>query len=167
MEMTVSDSDDDAIKMQLYVFSDVPLPSIEAWQQAIDADGFALRLSAERPLPDLSGALPVWLDGRATAFDCDHEDAGARMDMYDAIDFGHRWRHLLALQWGVDIDALIAAYMAGASYARATGGIILHGFERELIAPQRAADIARETEAQIPAYAEAMRKMKELEEKFR
>lgn len=155
----MSDDDDDVIKMQLYVFSDAPLASIAEWQQAIDADGFALRLSVERPLQALRGPLQVWLDGRPTAFECEHEDAGARIDMYDAIDFGHRWSCLLALQWGVDIDAAIAAYMAGASYARAAGGVILHGFERELISPQGAAAIARDTAAQIPAYNEAMRQM--------
>jgi hypothetical protein len=155
----MSDDDDNIIKMQLYVFSDAPLASIAAWQQAIDADGFALQLSAERPLREVRGELAVWLDGRATAFACAHEDAGARIDMYDGIDFGHRWNCLLALQWGVDIDAAVAAYMAGSSYARATGGVILHGFERELISPQGAAAIARDTEAQIPAYTEAMRQM--------
>ncbi len=81
------------MSMELYVLSDTRLTSISEWQQAIDASGFPLRLSAVRPFAELSGVLPVQLSDRQVAFECDHWDLGDLVETYDDIDFGHRWKY--------------------------------------------------------------------------
>jgi hypothetical protein len=56
------------MSMEVYVLSGDQLESIGAWQRAIDARGFPLRLSTERIFADLRGALPAVIDGKSTAF---------------------------------------------------------------------------------------------------
>jgi hypothetical protein len=115
-------SGDTDMSMEVYVLSDEQLPSIEAWQQSIDAAGFALRLSTERPFAALRGALPVILGDRASSFECDHWDAATLMAEMPDVAFGRPWAYALAFRWGADIDGGAAAYMAAAAYATATGG---------------------------------------------
>lgn len=147
------------MSMEIYLFSDARLPSMEAWQAAIDADGFTLRLSATRPFAELNGALPVQLNERQTTFECDHFSASDLMAECDDIDFGHPWAYCLAFRWGADFYAAIAAYLAVAAYAGATGGVILNCEEGQLITPERAAEVARDIERDIPAMEEMLRKM--------
>uniref|UniRef100_Q07I66 Uncharacterized protein n=1 Tax=Rhodopseudomonas palustris (strain BisA53) TaxID=316055 RepID=Q07I66_RHOP5 len=149
------------MSMELYVLSDEQLPSIEAWQQAIDAAGFSLRLSTERPFAALRGALPVMLGDRATSFECDHWSAATLMAEMPDVAFGQGWSYALAFRWGADFDAGAATYMAASAYATATGGRVFDCAEGKLISPQRAGDIAREFEQSGPLVEEAVRRAME------
>ncbi|MFC0240143.1 hypothetical protein [Rhodopseudomonas telluris] len=146
------------MSIEIYVFSDQQLTTIDDWQQAIDRRGAPLRLSADRPFAELSGGLPAVLRDRPTAFECDHFDAGEIMDETDYVVFDHRWRYVLAFRWGADLVAGEAAYLAAAAYAAATGGCILDGQEGALISPERATDIAAELERIGPMIEEAVRR---------
>ena len=146
------------MSMELYVLSDAQLPSIEAWQRAIDAAGFSLRLSTDRPFDKLHGALPVMLGDRASSFQCDHWNAATLMAEMPDVAFGRRWSYALAFRWGADIDAGAAAYMAAAAYATATGGRVFDCAEGKLISPDRAREIAREFEQSRPLIEEAVRR---------
>lgn len=44
--------------MELYVLSDKQLSSMNEWQQAIDKEGFDLRIAADRSFETLKGHLP-------------------------------------------------------------------------------------------------------------
>lgn len=141
------------MSMELYVLSERRLESIEAWQESLDNDRHPLRLSAERPLADVKGAVPVWLQGHATSFECDHWNKLDLIRTYPDMDFSN-FAHVLAFRWGADVNAGMAAYMAASSYARATGGAIFDCQEGRFISPQRASIIASEIErnrAQIDA----------------
>lgn len=137
--------------MELYVLSDRQLDSIAACQRAIDAEGFALRLSAETPFEALNGILPVQLGDRRTAFECVHWDAGVLMAENPDIEFAHRWRHALALRWGADPSACAAGYVAGAAYAAATDAVVLDCEEGKLLSPARTAEVARDITRSLPA----------------
>lgn len=147
--------------MELCVLSDVRLASINEWQRAIDFAGFSLRLSATRPFSDLSGVLPVQLNERQTAFECDHWDLDDLVETYDDIDFGHRWKYTLAFRWTGNPYEGIAAYMAAGAYAKATGGVVFDCEEGKIISPERAGEVAGEIERQMPLIEEAMRRMRE------
>ncbi len=129
---------------EIYVFSDRRLASIAEWQAAIDAEGFALRVSAEIPFNALGGFLPMQLEGREAGCKCDHFDAGEIMDHDPDFDYGRRWLHVLAFRWSGDVDACLSAYMAGAAYARATEGCVLDCEEGRLLTPREAANVVRE-----------------------
>ncbi|WP_031337734.1 hypothetical protein [Rhodopseudomonas sp. B29] len=149
------------MSMEMYVFSDRRLESIEAWQQAIDAAGDPLQLSTERPFAELGGALPVMLRDRPTAFECDHWDAAELMADLPHITFDHPWRDVLAFRWGADFDVGAAAYWVPAAYAEATGGVIFDDEEGRLISPARAREVAVDLERSGPQIMEMMRRSME------
>jgi len=62
------------MSMEVHVFSDTRLPSIAAWQQAIDAEGFDLKLDPEVELATASGFLPAKLRGKKSGFEIYHDD---------------------------------------------------------------------------------------------
>jgi hypothetical protein len=146
------------MSMELYILSDVKAPSIAAWQQAIDARGFDLQLSTQWALADLNGALPVRIKGAEATFECVHWDAAPLIAELaeDEIEFDRPWTYVLALRWGIEIPACVAAYYAAAGYADATGGVIFDCEEAKIISTQRAADIAREIDEQAPMIEAAV-----------
>lgn len=147
------------MSMELYVLSDVQLPSIAAWQEAIDVDGFPLRLFTGRPFAELRGVLPVQLGKRQAAFECDHWNAAELITELSYVDFSHRWKFALAFRWTGNPYEGIAAYMAGGAYAKATGGIVFDCEEGKIISPERAGEIAGEIERDIPMIEEMVKRM--------
>lgn len=132
------------MSMELFVLSDRKLESIADWQTAIDGEGFALRFANGTRLKELSGFLPMQLDGRKAGCECEDLAADEILAAYADIEFDHRWQHALALRFGGDIDACIAAYMAGSAYARATDGCVLDGEEGRVLTPREAVNVVRE-----------------------
>jgi hypothetical protein len=133
-----------AMSMEIFAFSDRKLHSLAEWQSAIDAEGFALRVSDKRPFEVLSGFLPMQLEGRGSGCECDHYDAGEIMDGFADIEFSRRWHYVLAFRFSGYIDECICAYMAAAAYVRATEGCVLDGEEGRLLTPREAANVVRE-----------------------
>jgi hypothetical protein len=146
------------MSMELYVFSDTQLASIDAWQQAIDADGIPLQLLTPFTFQELRGALPARFRDKATAFECDHWNAIERITESPDVVFGRRWRYALAFRWGSNVYDGIGAHLAGSAYARATDGVLLDCEEGKIISPQRAAEIAWDIEKSIPMIEAAVRK---------
>lgn len=149
------------MSMELYVLSDIRLPSIAAWQQAIDADGFPVRLFTGRPFADLRGVLPVQLSDRQTAFECGHWDLSDLVETYTDVDFGRRWKFVLSFRWTGNPYEGIAAYMAGGAYAKATGGVVFDCEAGKIISPERAGEIAGEIERDIPMMEELLRRIRD------
>lgn len=146
------------MSMELYAFSDIQLPSIDTWQQAIDADGIPLQLLTPFTFQKLRGALPAQFRDKATAFECDHWNAIEKITESPGIDFGRRWRYALAFRWGSNVYEGIAAYLAASTYARATDGVVLDCEEGKIISAQRATEIAWDIEKSIPMIEAAVRK---------
>ena len=146
--------------MELYVLSDQRLASIGEWQRAIDAEGFALRLSDETPLDAVDGFLPAQVNGKSAGFECNHWAAGELMTEAAEIDFGHAWKHALAFRWlGSKLEEGDAAMMAATAYARATGGVILDWDNDRLLEPDQLKEIIRASQQSRPLLDEAVRRM--------
>ncbi|QDM16255.1 hypothetical protein FNL55_09605 [Tardiphaga sp. vice352] len=145
------------MSMEIYVLSDRRLASVDAWQKAIDEAGLPLRLSGATPFAKLHGALPVVLNRRQTAFECDHCKARELMTETPSVDFGRAWTYALAFRWGGDVYAGASAYAAAAAYAEATGGIIFDCQEGKLISLQQAVDTSRELPQSQSVVDEAIR----------
>jgi len=149
------------MSMEMFVLSDRRLPSMDAWQKAVEKSGVPLRLSKQTPFARLRGALPVVLEQRKTAFECDHWNAGELIAETPRVDFGHAWTYALAFRWGGNVYAGASAYAAAAAYAAATGGVILDCQEGKLISASRATDISRELEQSEAVVDEAVRRVME------
>jgi hypothetical protein len=145
--------------VHLIVLSDRQLASIAEWQDAILAEGFSLRLPNEAPLEVLDGFLAARLGEKPAGFGCGHRDADAVMSECPGVQFGHDWRYALSFRWpGLNaLHETIAVFIASAAYGKATGGIVLDRGAATLFSPQRAAEIAREFEADLPLAQEILR----------
>ena len=137
------------MSIEIFVLSDRRLGTIEEWQKAIDAEGFDLRLDSSRPIEELSGYLPAHKGDRLAGFECDHFDPADLLDDCPDIDFGRRWKEMLAFRFGGDFHALWGAFAAAAAYARATGGIVFDGEAGKVLTPDEAAESARSTEPEL------------------
>ncbi len=137
------------MSIEIFVLSDRRLGTMADWQSALDGEGFALRLDQSRPFEALGGYLPAYRGEAEAGFECDHWDALDIMESYEDVDFGRRWTQGLAFRFGGDFHALWGAYAAAAAYARATDGVVFDGESGEVLAPGRAADVAREIEQDL------------------
>jgi hypothetical protein len=129
--------------MELWVLSDKQLNSIAEWQSAIDIEGFPLKLSEKLQFEKLDGFLPSHLRGDLTGFECNHWNASEFMRDASDIDFGHDWKYVLAFRWGGNFNELRAAWIAGASYAQATGGVVFDDQEGKIRNAAEAREVAR------------------------
>jgi hypothetical protein len=138
------------MSIEISVLSDRRLESTAAWQQAIETEGFPLRLDPTVKLDEAGGFFPAHFGEKLTGFECYHDDATEMIENYPDIDFGHRWAHALGLRIMGDLDELRASFMAATAYARATGGVVWDGESGEVMSPDRAAEVTREIDRHAP-----------------
>ena len=138
------------MSIEVVVFSDRRLASTQEWQRALEAEGFPLRLDAEVVLSEASGFFPAHFGDKLTGFECYHDDAAEMIESNPDFDFGKPWMCALDLRVGGDFSELLAAFMAATAYARATGGIVWDGESGEVMPPDRAAQVTRELERDMP-----------------
>lgn len=136
------------MSMELMIFSDRQLGSIQEWQATIDAEGFPLRLSSDVILDRISGFFPMHLRGELTGFECYHEDPGEIIATNPDLGIDHPWKFVLHLVWlGSKWNELIAAWMAATAYARATDGIIIDGEDWKIYNPAQARAVVDDNES--------------------
>jgi hypothetical protein len=134
------------MSLEICVFSDANLDSMFDWQKAVDAEGFALRLSDDEPFADVNGFLLASLRNKQTGFECYHVAPLEMIETYENIQFGRQWKHALVLVWGGDFTAMQTAWMAATAYARATSGIIFDPQAGELLSAAQALEIVHTNE---------------------
>src|SRR5262245_41597617 len=105
------------MSIEMSVLSDRRLASTGEWQEAIDAEGFRLRLDPECALAETRGFFPAQFGDKPTGFECFHDDAAEMMNDYPDIDFGRPWGHALGLRIMGDFNELRAAFIAATAYA--------------------------------------------------
>lgn len=136
-----------AMSMEIHVLSNKRLASIAEWQQAIDFEGFKLKLDPTVPLDAARGFLPALLHGKQSGFECYHDDIRDLMETYGHVPYfksGPAWKHVLSFRWGSLLHEGVSVFMAGTAYARATGGVIYEPEEGRALT----LDEARETACQ-------------------
>jgi hypothetical protein len=138
------------MSMEICILSDIRLTSISEWQQAVDLEGFPLRLCDEKPFAELRGFLPSILRDRQTGFECYHVDARELIETYDNIQFGREWKYAIELVWGGDFAEMQAACMAATAYARATSGIVFDPQASRLLTASQAVEMVQDNERVLP-----------------
>jgi hypothetical protein len=139
------------MSIEIFVFSDRRLSSIAEWQQAIDREGFDLRLDQSREIDALRHHLPAFRGEQHAGFECDHWDPAELLDDENLadLDFGRRWTQCLAFRFGGDFYALWGANAAAAAYARATDGVVYDDEAGEVLQPEKALEMARQLERDL------------------
>jgi hypothetical protein len=144
------------MSMEIYVLSDKQLGSMNAWQQAVDAEHFALKLNTERPIGELQGFLPAAWGGRQAGFECDPWSPSDVIDTYTEVAFNRPWKYCLAFRWGADARACLGAYMAAAAYASATAGVVFDPDSGRILAQLLAKQMAQQIEKDLPSHERMM-----------
>ena len=135
--------------MEIHILSDRKLTTIAAWQKAIDAEGFNLKLDPEVEFESASGFLPGLLHAKQSGFECFHDDVGELMETYaetPALHSGHRWKHALSFRWGSFAHEGVAVFMAATAYAQATGGAVFEPEEGRMLTLDECRELARKWE---------------------
>ena len=146
------------MSMEICVLSDSRLRSVSEWQQAIDAEGFSLRLPDKEPLADaIGGNLVAQLNAVPTAIEYSLIDLSELKETCRTGSFGHDWKYVVAFIWSSDFAEEIAAWMAATAYARATNGVIFDEEKGQLFTPDESVQITREVERRRPELEEALR----------
>src|SRR4029077_9200128 len=138
------------MSMEICVLSDAQLRSIAEWQQAINLEGFPLRLSSDKALANHIGFLPAYLNDKLSGFECHFTQPSDVASTYPEIDFGHAWKYAMALNWIGDFNEMQAAWMAAAAYARATNGIVFDEEAGQLYDGAQAAQAVQDIVREIP-----------------
>lgn len=138
------------MSIEIFVLSDRLLSSITEWQQAIDKEGFNLRLDTSRPFEVLSGYLPALRGDQEAGFECDHWTMADLTEGSSDTEFERDWAHVLAFRFGGNFFELWGANVAATAYARATGGVVYDGEAGEILTPDQASKQARDIETDLP-----------------
>jgi len=138
------------MSMELWIFSDKQLSSIAEWQVAINSEGYPLRLSDEKPFDQLKGFLPSHLRAELTGFECYHDDAAELINANPDVKFDRKWKYVLGFRWlGSKEAELLAAWMAGTAYARATEGVVFDDQEGKFRSAAQASEVVRDIESWV------------------
>jgi hypothetical protein len=143
------------MSMEICVFSDRTLDSVAEWQQAIDAEGFRLRLSDDVPPSEINGIWLGQLHDELTDFEFHPRDAQEMMEFYGTEKFDRKWKYAFEFIWGgLNVNNGPGSWMAATAYARATSGVIYDEEEGKLFSPAAALDVARDLERFLPELKE-------------
>ena len=70
------------------------------------------------------------------------------MAEYPNVEFGHKWKYVLAFRWlGSKRDEMRAAWMAATAYARATDGVIFDELDGKVRTAEQALEVVRDLES--------------------
>lgn len=135
--------------MEIHVLSDERLPSIAAWQQAIDAEGFDLKLDPEVEFDTASGFLPAMLRGKQSGFESYHDDPRELMAGYAEVPYFKScpaWKYALSFRWGSLAHEGVSVFMAATAYAKATDGVVYDPQEDEVLTPDETRQVVSDFE---------------------
>ena len=124
------------MSIEIHVLSNRQLPSIAAWQEAIDAEGFDLILDQEVQFEAVRGFLPAMLYGKQSGFECYHDDFSELKGTYDNVPYFKScpgWKQVLSFRWGSLAHEGVSVFMATIAYAKATEGVVYDPEEGKIL----------------------------------
>jgi hypothetical protein len=137
------------MSMEVHVFSNERLPSTAAWQSAIDAQGFDLKLDREVEFEFSIGFLPALLYGKQSGFECFHDPFDDLKETYADLPYFKScpdWNYVLSFRWGSIAHEGVSIFMAAIAYAKATDGVIYEPQEGRTLALDEARIWVRDLE---------------------
>ncbi|RDV04846.1 hypothetical protein [Undibacter mobilis] len=113
------------------------LPSIAAWQQAIDAEGFDLKLDPIVEFLTASGFPAGDVARQAIWFRELSRNPRELMETYaDDVPYFTScpaWKHALSFRWGSLAHEGVSVFMAAVANAKATGGVVFDPQESSIL----------------------------------
>ena len=75
------------------------------------------------------------------------------------IDFGHKWKHVLALRWGSNLNQVPAVWMAATAYAKATNGVVFDEEQGKIRSAEDARTVVDDIEREMPQMEAMLREL--------
>jgi len=146
---------------EIFVLSNSQVSSIAEWQQAIDKEGFALRLSTSGLFDEMNGHVQARLGHEDAGFECGQLDSAELLTRYSDVDFGHAWKFVRTFRSSSTLKSNIASWIGAATFANVTGGKVFDPQEGKLYAPEEVLSPLREAESNILQIEDEPKKLKE------
>ena len=134
---------------EIFVLSDSQIGSIAEWQQAIEAEGFALRLSTGDASDGLSGQMSARFGNEDVEFECEQVESDELMSRHSDVDFGHAWKFVRAFRGSPTLKQNVAAWISAAIFAKLTGGKVFDPGADRLSTAEELLSSLREVERAI------------------
>ena len=127
------------------------LPTLQAWQTAIDSHGFKVALDPSGDFTDHDGFWPAKYQGRAAGFELSNASPDEALEDYPEVE----GKFDIAFSFVTDsnMDEACSSWLAASALAHLTGGVLLDDSSGDAIPGADALEWARELEktAQEPA----------------
>lgn len=139
------------MSMEICVLSDMRISSIAEWQNAVEAEKFPLQLPTREPLSTSGGGdFVALLRSKPTRIEYNIVDFDELIATYKTVEFGRRWKYVLAFIWSSDFAEEIAAWMAATAYACATQGVVFDEHNGQFLTATEALAAVTELERSLP-----------------
>jgi len=138
------------MSMAIYLLTNEPIPSLRAWQDAIDALKFDVRLIDQHELPSKEIRIKAECLGKPVLMEIQRADLAYVRDAFPDTEFPDGVGFVHVLRWNMTLEGGLAAYEAAAAYIGAAKGLMIDSEEGKLKTPASAIEVARNTAAMMP-----------------
>ena len=144
------------MSMEIYLLTDEEVPTIQAWQKAIDALGFDVRFVDKQPLQTDEIRLRAECKGKPVLMELEKTSLAGVRDIFPDVAFPDHVTSVHALYWSKTLEGGLAAYQAAAAYLGLVKGLMIDTEEGKLKTPESAIELARKMSAEMPMLEAAM-----------
>jgi hypothetical protein len=138
------------MSMEIYLLTNETIPSLQTWQDAVDALNFEVRFVDQQELPTKEIRIKAECQGRPVLLEIERTSLAYVADIFPNVEFPESVGFVHALRWNKTLEGGLAAYEAAAAYIGAVKGLMIDTEEGDLKTPAHAAEIARVTSAKMP-----------------
>jgi len=138
------------MSMEIYLLANETVPSLRAWQDAVDALNFDVRFVDQQELPTKETRIKAECQGRPVLLEIERVDLAYVRHAFPNVGFPDNVSFVHALRWNKTLEGGLAAYEVAAAYISAVKGLMIDTEEGELKTPVRAIEVARKTSAVMP-----------------
>lgn len=144
------------MSMEIYLLTNETIPSLEAWQGAVDALKFEVRFVDQQELPTKEIRIKAECHGKPVLLEVERTNLADVRDTFPNVEFPDSVSFVHALRWSKTLEGGLAAYEAAAAYVGTVKGLMIDSEEGKLNTPTRSIKIARDMSAQMPMLQAAM-----------
>ena len=139
------------MSMEIYLLTNETIPSLAAWQDAIDALKFDVRLIDQHELPTKEIRIKAQCQGKPVLLEIERADLAYVRSEFPEIEFPDGVSFVHVLRWNKTLEGGLAASEAAAAYISFVKGLMIDTEEGKLNNSTRAVELAREMSAGMPA----------------
>lgn len=147
------------MSMEIYLLTDATVPTTHAWQSAIDALGFDVRLLDDKPLQTKEVRLRAEYLKMPVLMEISRSSVAELRETFSRVAFPEHIAHVHILRWSISFEGTIAAYQAAAAYVGLVKGLMIDSEEGKLKTPDQTIELARGMAADMAVAQDALFKL--------